>query len=60
MPWEAVEFIDIFAIQVEQGPQKTNFRLGTSLDWLLDPMTSRGPFWLQFFCDYKYACIKHH
>lgn len=33
LPCEAVEFIDIFTIQVEQGPKKTNFKFGTALEW---------------------------
>lgn len=32
LPRGAVEFIDIFTIQVEQGLKKTNFRFGTALD----------------------------
>lgn len=44
LPREVVEFIHIFTIQVEQGPKNTNFKFGSALEWLLDPMTSRGPF----------------
>lgn len=56
LPQEVVEslFIEISIIQMEQGLKKPNFRFGTALHWFLDPMTSRGPLRLKFFCDYKY------
>lgn len=57
LSWETVEYLCliIYKIQVEQGPKKPNFRFGIAFHRMLDQMTSRGPFQLKFFYDYKYT-----